>query len=168
MTRTAVTLGVLALLFAAVSARLFVWPSTRPATPADAIVILGGDGERYNMGAWLAQNGTAPVVVMSTDSDSVGCPGTLTAVPVMCFVPDPYSTRGEARYIADLARERGWHHLIVVTSAPQSTRAVLRLQRCFSGDIDVATVDVGKVRLVRDVLYEWGAMAKALLFERGC
>ena len=167
--RIALGLGALAVILGGlVSARYFVWPSEDRPTPADAIVVLGGDGERYNAGAGLAQAGMAPLMVMSTDSSSVGCPGTLTAVPVLCFVPDPYSTQGEARYIADLARERGWHHVILVTSAPQSTRAVMRLQRCFPGQIDVETVDVGRVRMVRDVLYEWGATAKALLFERDC
>lgn len=166
--RLALVVGALAVVVGVVSARYFVWPTNDQPTPADAIVVLGGDGERYNAGAGLAQAGMAPVMVMSTDSSSVGCPGTLTAVPVICFVPDPYTTQGEARYIADLARERGWQHLIVVTSAPQSERAALRLERCFHGQVDVQTVDVGKARMVRDVIYEWGATAKALVLERDC
>jgi uncharacterized SAM-binding protein YcdF (DUF218 family) len=166
--RLALLIGLVVLVMAAITARYFVWPSLPTPTQADAIVILGGPGDRFNTGARLARQGLAPVVVASSDRNSGGCPGTLTEVPVMCFTPDPYSTRGEARYVADLAREKGWHHLILVTSVGQATRAELRLERCFDGDIDVVAVRPVGLRVVRDAIYEWGATFKALLLERGC
>ena len=42
----------------------------------------------------------------------------------ICFTPDPYSTQGEARWIAQEAKKRGWDSVVVVTSTlPRATRA---------------------------------------------
>ncbi len=166
--RLALVLGLIAVIVAAITARYFVWPSVGTPTTADAVVVLGGPGDRYNTGARLVREGLAPVMVASSDRDSGDCPGTMTDVPIICFTPDPYSTRGEARYVADLARERGWHHLIVVTSVGQASRAQLRLERCFDGDIDVVAVRPVGLRVVRDAIYEWGATFKALVLEPDC
>src|SRR5205823_5133085 len=45
-----------------------------------------------------------------------------TRYRVLCFVPQPYSTRGEARAIARLAVQHGWRRVIVVTSTFHVTR----------------------------------------------
>ena len=57
--------------------------------------------------------------------------------------------------------------MIVVTSTAQATRARLRIDRCFQGDLDVVTVQPD-FALVRDVVYEWGATLKALVLQRSC
>ncbi|MGZ4693272.1 MAG: YdcF family protein [Acidimicrobiales bacterium] len=166
--RLALAFGAVALVIAAVTAHYFVWPALGTPTPADAVVVLGGPGDRYNTGARLVRQGLAPVMVASSDRDSGSCPGTMNDVAIICFTPDPYSTRGEARYVADLAREKGWTHVILVTSVGQASRAQLRLERCFPGDIDVVAVRPVGLRVVRDAIYEWGANFKALVLERGC
>jgi uncharacterized SAM-binding protein YcdF (DUF218 family) len=166
--RLALALGLLAVVMAGITARYFVWPSLGSPTTADAVIVLGGPGDRYNTGARLVRQGLAPVMVASSDRNSGGCPGTMDDVPIICFTPDPYSTRGEARYVADLARDKGWSHLIVVTSVGQASRAQLRLERCFDGDVDVVAVRPVGLRVVRDAIYEWGANFKALVLERGC
>jgi len=166
--RLGIAFVVLAAVIAGVTARYFVWPSLASPTPADAVIVLGGPGDRYNTGARLVRQGLAPVMVASSDRSSGGCPGTMDDVPIICFTPDPYSTRGEARYVADLARERGWNHVIIVTSVGQASRAQLRLERCFDGDIDVVAVRPVGLRVVRDAIYEWGANFKALVLERDC
>jgi uncharacterized SAM-binding protein YcdF (DUF218 family) len=162
-----VVLG-LVVVFGLVSARLFVWPPQGRPTPADAIVVLGGDGGRFDAGARLALDGFAPVMVVSSDRNSGTCPGTLPTIELICFGPDPFTTRGEARYVADLAAARGWQHVIVVTSTAQGPRARLRIERCYHDRFEIQTVRPDARRMVRDVFYEWGALAKALTVERGC
>ena len=89
-------------------------------------------------------------------------------VRLECFRPDPLSTMGEARYAAEQAREHGWHSLIVVASLAQATRARLRMKRCFSGSVQVVVAPLPAATMAYDVLYEWGATAKALIWQRSC
>ena len=55
---------------------------------------------------------------------------------VVCFLPRPYSTRGEARGFARLARAHGWHSVIVVTSTYHVRRARMLFKRCFDGRVE--------------------------------
>jgi uncharacterized SAM-binding protein YcdF (DUF218 family) len=166
--RFALVAALVAVVVVAVTARYFVWPSLARPTAADAVVVLGGPGDRFNTGAQLVREGLAPVLVASTDRDSGACPSATPDVTIICFTPEPYSTRGEAEHVASLAREHGWDHVIVVTSVGQASRAQLRLERCFPGDIDVVAVRPVGLRVVRDAIYEWGATLKALVLERSC
>ena len=52
---------------------------------------------------------------------------------VVCFTAVPFSTRGEAETVARLARARGWHSVVVVTSTFHITRAHMLFRRCFHG-----------------------------------
>jgi len=168
MVRIALAVGLVAVLFVAVTVRVFVCPSYPAPTSADAIVILGGDGNRYQAAATLAAERMAPVVVVSSERGLGRCEDRLDPARIICFTPEPFSTQGEARFVADLARENGWQHLILVTSVSQSSRARTRFERCFQGQLDVIAVTPTGLRLVRDVIYEWGATSKALVFERAC
>ncbi len=64
-------------------------------------------------------------------------PGDLGVLPyeVHCPPPDPDTTRGEARMIGALAKEKGWTRVIVVTSSYQLSRAGLLLGQCFDGEL---------------------------------
>lgn len=160
---------VLLLLFGVVEGRLFVFPPTDEATAADAIVVFGGPGERTGYAWGLAgRDDLAPTVVVSIHDPTL-CEPLRREPEEYCFTPDPPTTRGESRAFADLARERGWDRLIVVSSASQSMRARLRLGRCYDGDVEFVTVrEHGFFAQLYRVVYENGAMLKALLFERGC
>lgn len=85
-----------------------------------------------------------------------------------CFVPDPFTTRGEARAAAVYARDHDLHSMTIVTTADQLVRARLRFSRCFPGPIRLveAGSSVG-FRVVR-LAYQNAAMIKALVWQREC
>lgn len=161
----------LVLLFVSLSAKLFVWPAQNAAkgVHADAVVVLGGLGPRWQVALELAKEHAAPFILVSVPSVQWNCPrNDLPGVQIECFRPDPDDTRGEARFAAGTARANGWHSLIVVTSVPQATRARLRFKRCFGGTVYVVPARPDLGTWAYEVAYEWGALAKALVWQRGC
>lgn len=157
--------------FSAATARLFVWPPTDPPTHVDAVVALGGDpGQRRAHEAIdLVRSGFAPVAVISLGGvTAVACPRPGPPVRVICFRANPLDTRGEAEYVAGLARRRHWNQLIVVSERSQSTRARLLFKRCTAAHLHMVPVSDPGWHVVYDVVYEWGALAKALVLQRSC
>ncbi len=169
--RHRVLIGVLVVLvvaFLALTAVLFVWPATNAPRRVDAIVVLGGSGDRIAKGLALARDGYAPFLVIS-DHDEAPCPKGPPGVRVICFNPNPASTQGEAEAVARMATDHRWDSLIVVSSIPQTTRARIRFDRCFNGSLlFVPTSPGGLSQWLYGVVYEWGALAKALTIQRGC
>lgn len=163
-------LAVLVALFLGATARLFLWPPTDAPTRVDAIVALGGDPgqRRAHKALALASTGYAPVVAMSVGLGHVPCLSAPPGVEVICFRPVPVTTQGEAEYAARLARQQHWHSLIVVPERSQSTRARLRFERCTSVRLLVVPVADRPSHLFMDVVYEWGALMKALVVNRSC
>ena len=150
------------------TAVLFVWPSTSGPRRSNAIVVLGGSGLRVQKGLALARAGYAPNLVISI-TPLVPCPRPPNQVKVICFVPDPLTTQGEARAVAKLAHEHHWRQMIVVSSVPQTTRARIRLDRCYHGALLFDPVGPGGLGAwMYGIVYEWGALAKALTLQRGC
>jgi hypothetical protein len=158
-------------LWGSLTAVLFVWPSLDPikGARADAILVMGGPGPRLQVGLQLAKEHAAPVMLVSVANVRWNCRDLeIPGVRVECFRPDPFSTQGEARYAASQARLHGWRSLIVVSSVPQSTRARLRVQRCFHGTVKVVAARPSLASWVYGVIYEWGALTKALVWQRSC
>jgi len=165
----AVVAGVAVALVLALTTRLFVWPDTDRPARADAIVLFAGGGDRKATALRLARAGYAPVLVVSTGVPlRYHCIAPVPGVETICFHPDPSTTQGEARYLAQIAEERHWHRIIVIVSTPQATRARLRVERCYHDQYLVVTAHVTPWRWALDVVYEWGALGKALLLQRGC
>ena len=163
------TLVVLA--FAAVTARVFVWPNLQPLPGhADAIIELAGPGmpNRDRVALELAREHMAPVLIQSTLAFGTSCLHPVAGVSIECFRPDPGTTRGEARYIGAIAAERHWHSVILVTTPDQAWRADLRVSRCFAGTVYNATAPLGWDDWFRQIPYQWGASIKALAFQRTC
>ena len=108
---------------------------------------------------------------VGTDHTSPGLRPKSVAVPavtVLCFHPDPATTRGEAEYIAREAKQRGWTSIILVTTPDQAWRAELRTSRCFPGRVYVATAPLPVLEWFTQIPYQWAASAKALTVQRGC
>jgi uncharacterized SAM-binding protein YcdF (DUF218 family) len=169
--RAGAVVAVLALLWVALSAKLFVWPARDPVAGAhaDAVVVLNFSGPRWQVAEALARERAAPVMLVSVASVEWNCPrASFPGVRLQCFRPDPFSTMGEARYSAQQARQHDWHSLILVTSLPQATRARVRVERCFSGSVQVVVARPPLATFAYDVVYEWGALAKALIWQRSC
>jgi uncharacterized SAM-binding protein YcdF (DUF218 family) len=168
--RALAVLAALVLVFAAATARVLVWPAESVPDRADAIVMLAGPGDRLPAALRLAREHRAPVLVVSRGWMGYGgpCPAPTPGVKTICFEPDPGDTRGEAEYAGALATREGWHSLIVVASRPQAVRAQLLFGRCFSGSVAVSTSSVRLSSWPYEIAYGWGALAKALVTNRGC
>ena len=86
------------------------------------------------------QGGVAPTLVISDGraqdypQANVLCRGG-QSFQVICFSPDPYSTRGEAEGVARLARKHHWRSLVVVTSRYHVFRSRILFKRCFKGPL---------------------------------
>lgn len=116
-------------------------PQTDPLRHADAIVVLGGTAyERFDLGLDLAKQGYAPYlsISQSTGADDRKmdkyCKGKFTFT-VSCFIPDPWTTEGEAQEVHRRAAQYGWHHIIVITFTPHVSRARYIVGKCFDGEL---------------------------------
>jgi uncharacterized SAM-binding protein YcdF (DUF218 family) len=178
MTRKQLWLAIFVLLVAALvaaTARWIVWPKTDAAPEhADAVVVLGGGGsERLDEGLKLVDEGVAQVLVIS-DGNRPGwqqanelCTKGDPGFAVVCFEPEPHRTQGEAAGVAELARERRWKNIVVVTSDYHAVRAGWLFDRCFDYDVPVVGAGNGLPRPTT-VLHEWGAYVHGALLERHC
>lgn len=142
----------------------------------DAIVVLGGEHDgREEYGLALARQGFADTVVMSDpywagDPYMRGfCRSPQHGIEVICRAPDPSTTRGEALLARDLAQQRGWTRIIVVSWQFHLPRARYIFAQCFSGSGRSAlyravprTYDYSPLRWEFTYLYQYGGFAKAV------
>jgi hypothetical protein len=171
MTSLRVTALVIVPLLLVATARLFVWPPTDLPTKADAVVALGGDSGqlRAKMALSLARAGYARVAVISLGGTRpVPCPPPVAGVRILCFRADPLDTRGESEYVSRLVAREHWHRIIVVSERSQATRARLLFKRCTPAQLEMVPVTDPRNNLPYDVVYEWGALLKALVVVRSC
>jgi uncharacterized SAM-binding protein YcdF (DUF218 family) len=160
----------LVVVFAAATARLFVWPAQGMPARVDAIVVLGGPGDRLGRGLALARQDRAAVLAISEGLSvpyGVCRPG--DEVPrVICFQPEPLTTQGEAQYVGRLAQQYHWRSIVLVTTPDQDTRARIRFGRCFSGHVYVVTTPLPASQWPYEIAYQWGATFKAEVLQRSC
>jgi uncharacterized SAM-binding protein YcdF (DUF218 family) len=145
---------------------------------ADAIIVLGGEHDgREDFGIQLAKEGWASTVVLSNPYGPDGVmervchnvDGERGPVDVLCPVPDPLTTRGEALMTRDLAAARGWTKVIIVSWRYHLPRAQYIFRQCFS-DVPGSTIMRAVPKryqfspLTWEFLYsyQWGGLAKAL------
>ena len=140
--------GVLLVAWIVATVRLVFVPTEDDVGKADAVVVLAGSKhERLDRGLELVRDGVAPVLVISDGFDPRQpranrlCQEGGERFTVVCFTPDPDSTRGEARSTAQLARERDWQRVLLVTSRFHVTRARMLFDRCLDADVDAVGVD---------------------------
>jgi hypothetical protein len=126
--------------------RLYVHPSVdviKPGERVDAVVALGGLIATANYAQTLVQQGAAPVLVVSNPYDDGIAPVVERMCSgvqpdeyrVICFKPDPSTTRGEARAIQALAQQNGWTRVAVVAPSFHISRARLIFERCYPGTL---------------------------------
>jgi hypothetical protein len=167
----AVVIVVLVVAFSALTLRLFVFPDLNAPLRANAIVVLGGSAGAGNEGIALAKKGYAPIIAFSV-YPALPCGHSIAHLPserVLCFVPHPETTQGEARWIAHMATLDHWHQIIVVMRTTQATRARLRIGRCYPGRVlEVGVPPAGFSAWAYQIAYEWGALAKALVLQPSC
>jgi uncharacterized SAM-binding protein YcdF (DUF218 family) len=169
---------VLLVVWLAACAVLFVFPrSTGAPARADAVVVLSGARDvRLDPGIALVERGVAPVLVISgagadprwRKARKLCRLGRLGEARVFCFEPYPFSTRGEARAVARLARRFGWARVVVVTSRFHVTRARMLFHRCYRGRLWMVGTASDWWTLPEEWAFETGKLAVQLTTERGC
>ena len=147
-----------------------VWPPVSKVPPADAVVLLAGDGARLPPALRLMERKVAPTLVVAGEPDVVEVIE-LCRQPqpfeVVCLRRTPDNTRTEAQAAGQLAEDRRWRALVVVTSKFHIARAGLHFRRCFDGV--VATSGEYPLRFAgRQVMHEWLGLVHASLLSRGC
>src|SRR4051794_3429424 len=168
-------LALAALAWLVLCAFLFVWPRQDEAKPADAVVVLSGDRKhRLAKGLELMRQNVADTLVIS-DGRAPGwvaanrlCDRGGDGFRVVCFTPDPYSTRGEAEGVARMARRRGWSRVAVVTSTFHVFRARMLFERCLSADVEAIGAPYKLRYLPSALLWETGKLGYALTLGRSC
>lgn len=162
---------VLFLAFCVLTAQLFVFQPTGMPARVDAIVVLGGSGDRVDLGMRLARENRAPYLVLSLGLPWVPpgiCTERVGAAKVICFKPAPDTTQGEAEGASRIAKRHGWTSMVLVTTQDQVWRAHLRFQRCYSGKIYGVASAVPVDQWPYAIAYQWGATLLAETIQRGC
>ena len=172
MVRVILLAAVLAIV--GLSAKLFVWPVEDSPTRADAVVVLAGSKARLTKALELMRRRIAPTLVISDGLDpdwpaaSRLCRRGSQRFQVVCFRPDPYNTRGEARAVDRMARTRGWQRIVVTTSTFHITRARMIFRRCLNARVQFVAADYPILRLPQFVAAEWVKLVYAKTLKRGC
>ena len=176
--RLSAALAVLVTAWLGLSLVLYVWPAARSKAPAhaDVVVVLSGEPARLPVAERLIRRKVAPVLAISSVQDTprwraakrLCAVGRYLTARVLCFRAVPYSTRGEARAIARLARARGWTHVVVVTSTFHLTRARMLVRRCYHGGLSMIGSPSPWWRLPGEWISETEKLAVQVTVERGC
>ena len=168
----AATLLTLIVLLCGVTVRLFVLPTTGMPARVNAIVVLGGPGNRLGLGLQLAQQGHAPYLLVSNGLPFILptglCEPDHGSFTVICWNPNPGNTKGEAEFVGRMARQHNWTSVALVTTPDQAWRAATLMRRCYSGKIYSMTTPLSWSQWPYEIAYEWGATIKAETIQRGC
>jgi uncharacterized SAM-binding protein YcdF (DUF218 family) len=176
--RTLVALGVLLGAWLIACAVLFVWPPAETGAPthADVVVVLSGAASRLPPAETLIREGVASVLALSSVRKTpkwraarrLCHAGRYQSARVLCFEAKPYSTRGEAETVSQIASRRGWSSIVVVSSTFHLTRAKLLFMRCFHGRLSFVGAPTPWWKLPQEWAEETGKLLMQALFERGC
>ena len=143
---------------------------------ADAVFVLAGGEARLPVALNLVDHGLAKNLVVSEDNAS-GDPDRYAlchgAKPkrykLICQSASPFSTRGEARMIAGLARQNRWKTVVVVTSRYHIYRAHMLLRRCTKIDLSMRATDGDTWwQKALAVPLEYVKLVRSQVSERGC
>jgi uncharacterized SAM-binding protein YcdF (DUF218 family) len=150
------------------AAYLFVLPHDDRPVRADAVVVLSGTRSRLATGERLMRRGYAPTLVVSRSANPDALERHACAGRAICFRADPYSTRGEARAIARLAKQHGWRSVDVVTSKYHDFRAGILIRRCYHGELRMVGAPQSSLHLPIDMVKESVKLLVQETLERGC
>jgi uncharacterized SAM-binding protein YcdF (DUF218 family) len=156
--------------FAAASVWLFGFPRTDAPGRADAVVVLSGSNhDRLPKALALMRAHVAPLLVFSDGArtDPRLC-ARRSPYRVLCLLPVPFSTRGEAEAIGRLARARGWRAVDIVTSRYHVFRTRLIVERCYHRTLRVIASEPRPWDYLVGAASEWPKLALALTLRRRC
>lgn len=149
---------------------IFVYPPQDPTEDVDMVLVLGPPTvDRFDRAVEISsQNGHVPIVL------SVGvewAPGrerelqTCRQARVECFVPDPFTTKGEAKLLRTLMADRQGADVAIITSAPHLVRSRYIFERCFGESVSLVSVpfEGTLTDLLHQYAYQTAAMVKAVM-----
>ena len=154
-----------------------VSPAVDGVGPVDAVYALGPVETRVEEVLALMDAGAAPVLLATTSVNpdtgahyaTEHCATRTAGYRVECVLPDPYTTRGEARVLGARVEEHGWTRVAVMTSTPHAARARMLMERCTDAEVLVWTTDAATDRSargwVRASVYQSAAWVKAQLLR---
>lgn len=182
-----VALGVAGLVVAVVVAGipLYVVPASDDPDEVDvdvAYVIGPPTNGRMEIATEMVNEGRADAILVSLDPGAADyyeaaahlCAGDTADVlavdaTILCDKPDPFTTRGEARWLEDEMAEHSWDSAAVITFTPHVSRTRMIMERCNTRD--VAMVDSGGDLATSywayQYAYQTAAFAKAAVLQ-GC
>ncbi|MBO1267715.1 YdcF family protein [Arthrobacter cavernae] len=153
---------------------LYVSPPTGQPQPADVLFVLGPPTARVEYAEKLMNAGLAPTIAVSMPLNSDGeIEGAYCEAKrpyrIICFHPEPFTTQGEARVLADMAEEYGWRSANILTSQFHVTRAKEIVGRCYEGAFRMIPYyeDMDPALWAFQYLYQTAAFVKAGL-RPGC
>ncbi|MEM9650561.1 MAG: YdcF family protein [Actinomycetota bacterium] len=166
--------GIPILVIVVLTVRWFLNPPSVDPDRADAVVVLaGGSGERLDHALQLMERSVADTLVVSVGNEVWNDSARVAEIcgedppfELVCFQPDPDTTKGEAQTFAELAEEAGWQRVALVTSEYHLHRATLRFNRCFSGEVLPVAAPAGIG--VGNLTHEWLGTIEAQILDRGC
>ena len=146
-----------------------------PAHP-DAVIVLAGSEARLPVALRLVEHGSAKTLVVSQDEAAHDparyslCHGPKPKrYTLVCRTAAPFSTRGEARMIADLVKKNSWVSVVVVTSRYHLYRARMLLRRCSGVDLSMRATDGDSwSQKAVAIPLEYVKLARAETFQRSC
>ncbi|MEY1676841.1 YdcF family protein [Gordonia sp. ABKF26] len=174
-----VTVGFLTAAFWFVGYATFYRDNQDPLQHVDAIVVLGGDDDgREDYGRRLALEGYADTLVVSNPypyhrgSDPVRranmrnlCNSSTPELRVVCFEPEPATTKGEAMFVEKIANDRGWTSVMVITWRYHLVRAEYIFGQCFRGHVATRSVPRSYDKSIGEwfgtFAYQYGGFIKA-------
>ena len=148
---------------------LFYFVGTDNPHQADAIVVLAGSSKRPPKGLELLHEQIAPVLALSIPSDPKPKLRALCGRPhITCFHASPFSTRGEAEAIGRMAKRRGWHSLVVVSSRYHLRRAQMLFDRCTNAGLQMVAAPTSAWDYAKNLPFEIGKLTVQTVWEQGC
>jgi hypothetical protein len=150
----------------------FVFPTVDPVPAhADVVLVLGPPlPQRVDVAERLLAEHRVDVALVSVPGPAATWDvGALCArSDVICFDPDPRTTRGEARALRAEAAEHGWTSAVVTTMPAHIARARTIVGRCFSGTLAMdADAESPYNGIAYQYLYQTAATVKSW-FLPGC
>lgn len=152
--------------------QLFYNVHTPPLKNADAVVMLGGASkERLPEALKVRDELNAPFLVLS-NTDTPGnstadqyCDAHSLDPSVICFMPEPMDTRGEADAVGLLASERGWTSVVVVTSKYHVARSERLMNQCTPSKVQMVATDpeLSPAKWLRRFVIETGGLFTVFL-----
>lgn len=162
----------LVILWLMVGLRFITFAQPDTPRPVDAVYLLGPVyPERLDAGLQLIELGYSSDLVATVSGNDELQKSCRQEQPydLHCVLPDPVTTGGEALAFSELAEQRQWESVMIVTHRSHMARAELLFTRCFSGSVSMI-VDERPVTFesrIHQLIYENAAFVKHT-FIRTC